>query len=287
MIVDSLDLLKQHIATIATVKNFALLKSYVEAAESWVKTQLLGTDLFDYVEEHKTDEAHRALVVRVQRIIALNGFDRSVPFMDLVQTDTGFAVTNTEALAPASKERVAALRAGLQRECDAAIEDLLLFLEETTEYNDEWKGSPVYALLTDTFLPTFTLFKRYAPYSAAVDVVYPKCRLDFARLNGKLREIMAGPVTNTLGAEFTADLLEELRDDDVADANKKILEPLRFALGLYTLGLDVQASGFMNKVVALLKATPEQYPIWAASPEGLAALTPLTAHTDSPVFMMI
>jgi hypothetical protein len=287
MIVDSLDILKRHVATIAAVNSFELFKSYIEAAESWTKTQLLGADLFDYVEAHKADEAHRALVVRVQRIIALNGFDRSVPFMDLVQTNNGFAVTNTEGLTPASKERVAALRAGLQRECDAAIEDLLLFLEKTTEYHDEWKGSPTYTLLTDTFLPTFTLFKRYAPYSALVDAIYPKCRLDFVRLNGKLREVMAGQIANTLGTEFTNDLLEELRDDDVTDANKKIVEPLRFALGSYTLGLDAQADKFMGKVTALLKAHPEQYPAWATSPEGLAALTPPAAHTDSPIFIMI
>jgi hypothetical protein len=287
MIVDSLDILKQHIATIAAVDSFALFKSYIEAAESWAKSQLLGADLFDYVEEHKSDEAHRALVGRVQRIIALNGFDRSVPFMDLVQTSNGFAVTGTDGLVPASRERVAALRAGLQRECDAAIEDLLLFLEENAAYHDEWKGAPVYALLTDTFLPTFTLFKRYAPYSAAVDAVYPKCRLDYARLNGRMREVMASQIANTLGTEFTADLLEELRDGDVSAANKKILEPLRFALGLYTLGLDAQAAGFLGRVTALLKAHPEQYPVWAASPEGVAALTPPTANTDTPVYLMI
>jgi hypothetical protein len=287
MIVDTLDILKQHVATIAAVNSFALLKSYVEAAESWIKTQLLGADLFDFVEGHKTDEAHKALVGRVQRIIALNGFDRSVPFMDLVQTDTGFAVINTEALVPASKERVASLRAGLQRECDAAIEDLLLFLEETPAYHDEWKGAPVYTLLTDTFLSTFTLFKRYAPYSAAVDAIYPKCRHDFARLNGKLREVMANQIANTLGTEFTTDLLEELRDGDIAADNKKILEPLRFALGLYSLGLDAQAGKFMGKVTALLKANPELYPVWAASPEGLAILTPSAEHTDTPIFMMI
>ena len=287
MIVDTLDILKQHIATIAAVNSFALFKSYVEAAENWIKTQLLGAELFDFVEAHKADEAHGALVVRVQRIIALNGFDRSVPFMDLVQTDTGFAVTNTEALAPASKERVAALRAGLQRECDAAIEDLLLFLEEKEDYHDEWKGAPVYTLLTDTFLPTFTIFQRYAPYSTAVDAIYPKCRLDFARLNGKLRGVMASQITNALGTEFTDDLLEELRDNKVSAANRKLIEPLRFALGLYTLGLDAQAAGFMGKITAFLKANPEQYPVWAASPEGVSALTPPTANTDTPIYMMI
>jgi hypothetical protein len=287
MIVDNLDVLKKHVATIAAVNSFELFKSYMEAAENWAKTQLLGADLFDFVEEYKSDEAHSALVGRVQRIIALNGFDRSVPFMDLVQTNTGFAVTNTDGLAPASKERVAALRAGVQRECDAAIEDLLLFLEENEAYHDEWKGAPVYTLLTDTFLPSFTLFQRYAPYSAAVDAVYPKCRLDFARLNGKMREVMASQITNALGTEFTAGLLEELRDGDLTSDNKKIIAPLRFALGLYTLGLNAQAAGFMGKVTALLKANPELYPAWAASPEGLATLATPPEHAESPIFIMI
>jgi hypothetical protein len=279
--------MKQHVATIATVSSFELLRSYVEAAESWAKTQLLGADLYTYIEAHREDTAHRELVSKAQRVIALNGFDRSVPFMDLVQTDTGFAVTNTEKLAPASKERVAALRAGLQRECDAAVEDLLLYLEDAPAYHDEWKGSPVYTLLTDTFLPTFTIFKRYAPYSAAVDAVYPKGRLDFSRLNGRLREIMANQIANVLGAEFTGELLEQLRDGDLAAANKKLLEPLRFALGLYALGLEAQGEGFLSKVTLLLKNDPNSYPAWRDSPEGAALLTPPAETTDSPVFLMM
>ena len=285
MIVDSLDIMKQHVATIAAVDKFELLQSYVEAAERWAKSELLGADLFNFVETHKSNSAHQELTGRVQRIIALNGFDRAVPFLDVVQTNTGFAVTSTEGLVPASKERVASLRAGLQAEQDAVIEDLLLFLEETPIYHDDWKGSPVYTLLTDTFLPTYTIFKRYAPYSQAVTLFYPKSRLEFARLNGKLREVMADKIQNVLGVEFMTKLLECLRDDDLPTNYVAIVEYLRFALGLYAIGLT--GDNFMAKVTDILKNNPDSYPVWRDSSEGRAILAPPATHSDTPIFFGI
>jgi len=284
MIVDSLDIMKQHVATIAAVDKFELLQSYVEAAERWAKNELLGADLFDFVEAHKTNSDQRELLVRVQRVIALNGFNRAVPFLDVVQTNNGFAVTDAEGLVPASKERVASLRAGLQAETDEAVEELLRFLEETAAYHDDWKGSPTYTLLTDTFLPTYTLFKRYAPYSKAINLTYPKSRLDFAQLNGKLREVMADKIRGTLGAEFMDELLEQLRDDDLPAENNQLMENIRFALGMYAIGLIPQGDNFMAKVTDILKKAPEDYPTWRNSSEGKAILSPPIPHSDTPIF---
>jgi hypothetical protein len=287
MIVDSLDIVKKYVATIASLSQFELLKSYMEAAEEWVKNDLLGTDLYDLAEKDKTDATHALLVARIQRIVSLNGFNRAVPFLDVVQTDNGFAVTRTEGLAPASKERVAALRAELEQECDHAVESLLFFLEETATYHEKWKKSPAYALLTDTFLPTFRIFKRHVPYSEEVVAVYPKGRLEFARLQGKMRAVMANQIDAVLGDAFKEELLTQMRGNSLTKDNEWLLEPARFALALYTLGIDVRGDGFLNRVAAMLKNNPTVYPTWANSDVGKSVLAPVAGEVDSPIFNAI
>ena len=45
-----------------------------------------------------------------------------------------------------------------------AIEDLLEYLEDHADYHDEWKGSPAYTLLSDTYILTLKDFRRYTPF---------------------------------------------------------------------------------------------------------------------------
>jgi hypothetical protein len=271
MIVDSIDIIKQHVATIAEDMNFAIFEKYVQAAESWTKTHLLGKELYNFIETNKAVQEYSDLVEKTQRIIALNGFARSIPFMDLMQTNAGFAVANTEKVAPASKERVAALRSGTQKEYEDAVEDLLLFLElqvmeETPpSYISDWTASPVYTILTDTFLPTYDLFKLYAPYSEVVANIYPNCRFDFVRLKGKMRLVVAKKFRNVLGGELTDMLLEYLRDKDLPEKYFKLVELLRFALASYTLGLDEQGDEFMNDIISIMKENPGEFPDWTGN----------------------
>jgi hypothetical protein len=262
MIVDSIDILKRHVATIADVGDFNIYSSYVMAAGGWLRNHITGDELYYFAELHKDDPEHSGLVDRLQRIISLNAFLRAVPFLDLALTNTGFGVANTEKIAPASKERVASLRAGLQAECGEAVEDLLKYLEDSEAYHADWKESPVYTLLTDTFLPSYDIFKRYAPYSERVENVYPKSRMDFVKLFGKMREVMEDKIKSATGDSLTQKIIEELRSGTLGIASLKILEPLRFALACYTLGLDVDGDNFISKVLSIIKENAGDYPEW-------------------------
>jgi hypothetical protein len=260
MIIESLDIIKKHVSTItADSISFAEMEEHVRAAESWLKNDLTGKNLFDFIEEHKTDEQHKSLIDKAERIIALNAFGRAVPMLNLVLTSAGFAVTNNEKVAPASKERVADLREGLRRQCADAVEDLIIYLE-TAEVGNIWKESPSYSLLTDTFLPTFLLFKNYAAYSEAVDAIYPKCRFDFAKLRGKMRTVMASKITGAIGNQLVDNILVEQRNNSFSESTQKIIENLRFALAAYTLGQNDYGDMFMNIVLSVIKNNPDDFP---------------------------
>jgi hypothetical protein len=266
MIVDSFEIIKSHISTIAPDSiGFAEIREHINAAESWLCNDLTGSALFSFIEEEKDIPEHRELVEKIQRVIALNAFGRAVPFLNLVLTAAGFGVTNNEKIAPASKERIADLRDGLKSQCADAIEDLIIFLEKEETYRELWKESPSYSLFTDSLLPTFVLFKSYAPYSLAVDAVYPKCRIDFAKLRGKIRTVMASKITNAVGKATVDTLLEEIQANTLSATGSKIIEPLRFALAAYTLGLNDDGDMFISQALSIIKENPTDFPDFASN----------------------
>ena len=95
-----------------------------------------------------------------------------LPFFDLIETEAGFAVTRNETMAPASPERVKALKAGVEQWLSEAIERLLEYLEESPSYHEDWKGSETYSLLTETYIHTLREFRRYAPFEGSTARIY-------------------------------------------------------------------------------------------------------------------
>lgn len=80
----------------------------------------------------------------------------SVPSLDLILTDSGFAVVSNQNLAPASRERVAALLNSLRRQASDARDLLLLDLCKTN-----WVSSQQCTLLRSTLLWCPMLARRY------------------------------------------------------------------------------------------------------------------------------
>ena len=80
----------------------------------------------------------------------------SVPSLDLILTDSGFAVVSNQNLAPASRERVSALLNSLRRQASDARDLLLLDLCKTN-----WVRSQQCTLLRSTLLWCPMLARRY------------------------------------------------------------------------------------------------------------------------------
>lgn len=85
-----------------------------------------------------------------------NAAAESIPSLDLILTDSGFAVVSNQNLAPASRERVTALLNSLRRQASDARDLLLLDLCKTN-----WVSSKQCTLLRSTLLWCPMLARRY------------------------------------------------------------------------------------------------------------------------------
>lgn len=104
-----------------------------------------------------------AIGKRFQRLVCLSAAYRAISQFDLVLTGTGFGIVSNQNVAPASRDRVAALSRQLYREKSDEW-DLLLELLTATD----WSHTPEAVLWVSRLLWNATLARRYGIRSQSV-----------------------------------------------------------------------------------------------------------------------
>ena len=95
---------------------------------------------------------------------------RALPHLDLVLTDNGFAVVSNQNLAPASRDRVAALSERLREQKSDARDELLFALCGI----EAWRNMDIARRLRTTLLWCPTLCRRYGVTDAERRPVYER-----------------------------------------------------------------------------------------------------------------
>lgn len=270
MLVNTIGRMMAVIPTIAD-DNFDKFAPYLADARAWLKREIVGTELYNLINaasdavlaDDATDEQKAAfaidteLVTHAESIISYKAYFEAIPFLDLVGTADGFAVRSNQTHAPASKERVAALRQANLKWVGESIENLLEFLEEHEDYHDEWKGSPAYSMLSDTFILTVREFRKYAQFDGS--------RLEWIKLHPEMMNAMRLKIGSRISPELSDQILEQLRDGDLTDKNKAILENLRFAFANFTIGNNDLAESYLVRVRNVIMKKPDDYPAFRDS----------------------
>lgn len=115
------------------------IQKFLSQAELWINTSICSHAVYgQLVSDERTEE-----VGLIKQIEALDGFLRAIPFLDLVLTPNGFGVVSNQNVAPASKERVANLRAQATIERDMAIEQLFRKLHGYQTWCDSPQGKRI------------------------------------------------------------------------------------------------------------------------------------------------
>lgn len=280
MIINDISTLKRYISTIAG-DDFEVFAPYVATADAWLREAVAGETLYALIQSLPDTDR---LAELARRLVAFHAYERAIPFLDVVQTDNGFAVASTDKLAPASRERVNALLAATRTEQDNALEALQAYLEASPAFHAAWKDSPCYSLLTDTFIHSLKQFQRYAWAAPDNTKLYPKNRREFTALRGAMREATAFQIAPTVSAQLCDELIQALREGTVTFAQQDIIEPLRFALVNLVLQQPDKADGYLRHALARLKTNPEAYPAWANSAVGQAALSSTDTPNDQSIF---
>jgi hypothetical protein len=276
MLIHNIETLKLFIPTIVG-GDFEKYRAFAESAGLWLKKEITGTDLYEKLieqpaelpseatEQQKTEALEVEQAFRfAQAVVAYKAYADGVPHFDLVETESGFAIVSTEKLAPASQQRVAALQAGMYKKLSEAIEAFLEYLEDATTLHDEWKGSPTYTLLSDTYIVTLREFIRFVQYTGP--------RLEFVALKPLMLNAIHLKIEPVISAELSEEIIEELRDGDMSIPNEDIISDLRFAFANFTLGFNEIGQAYLMRVSKKLYANPDDYPAFRDSDLYIAYL---------------
>ena len=134
------------------------LTPFLESAEQWVMDNFVPEPLFTEIATAENNSQLSTLNFQLSTIIACHAYMTAIPSLDLVLTPNGFGIVSNQTIAPASRERVAALITSLESQRDAAIEALILRLSSRSD----WRESPQGQYFAATMFPTLSLCRRLA-----------------------------------------------------------------------------------------------------------------------------
>lgn len=275
MILKTIDQLKKVLPTTVEMDNFSDFEPYVRSAELWIRNQVLGKDLYDTVNGDAF--ADEDILQLCQSVIGNHAYWDAIPFLDLIHTNNGFAVISATNKVPASKERVERLREQCLIRRDSEVELLIAFLEEHTDYHDEWKGSPVYSVMSECLIRTATELMRYSQWTGT--------RRDFLQLRPKMIQQTMTRLEPVFSKDYMEELIEKQRDNEVTAGDLKLIVLLKFALGSLVTDNEHPAKKIAADALRYIDNHLTDFPTYVSSGEYLARITPGYENTtDATIF---
>ena len=254
MFCTSIEILKKYLPTVIN-SEYAKYEAEVLEANRWLKSEILGKELFESMEE--PDFNDEELVGYCEAVVARKAYLEGIPSFDLTETSAGFVVTRNDNQAPASPERVKKLQDSIAHRLTDSIENLFQYLEEHTDYHNDWKGSSTYALLSDTYIHTLSEFRRYAPW--------PGSRIEWVASKPMMLNVAKLMIEPVISQELSEEIIEELRDDDLSESNGTIISDLKFAFANFVVGEKEAGNSYLYRIRKKLMANPSDYPAWENS----------------------
>lgn len=163
-----------------------------------------------------------ALLVMVQRPLAHFIFFEGIPDLDLVITDSGFAVVHNQNLTPASKDRVAAFRKSKETLGYDGIEQLYHFLEENEDDYPEWIDSEAYSRHFELFIHSAIELEDY--------VVTGRSRRKYLDLVPTMKRVERFSLIPVMSEALADKIKLEIASGEVSEPTRKALELIRGAV---------------------------------------------------------
>ena len=280
MILKTIDQFTGAVPTAVGVDNFEDVKPYVDSAELWLKTHILGKNLYDSIiatiESSTGPGTDEVLLNFCLNVIANHAYWDAIPFLDVVHTNQGFAVISANNKVPASKERVERLRSQCLVRRDNEVENLIDYLEQTTAYHNDWKGSPAYSILSDCLIQTARELEIYAEWTGT--------RKDFLKLRPKLIQETINLLEPVFSKDYIEELIEKQRDDDLNGDDLRVSILLKQSLGCIVSGNRDIAEKIASDALRYIDENPVSFPTYFDSSEYSARSEFYSNSTDDPIF---
>lgn len=240
MIVNNIEDLKAIIPTVIG-ENFGLYAQVLSDSEYWLRHSILG--------DIKPDDSDY-LLEKCRTTIAYRAYWTVIPQLDLVNTGNGFAIVNTQNLAPASRDRVNSLRESIKALWVASEGDLYEFLEDN--HSEQWTQSPYSTVISNSLLPTLRLFNRSGIFAGGYT--------EWRQSRMKHRLILANSISPVLSSELTNRLIK--------DGDKMILDDVRTAFAAYFNGDTASGDSLIAYVRGYVRSHLDDYPEYRDSTQN-------------------
>lgn len=253
MLITTIDQFAKKIPTAVSIDSFEDLETYVESAELWLKSNVLGKSLYDNIDasQDSSSGADADLLSLCRTVIANHAYYNAIPFLDLVHTNNGFGVVKNSNVAPASKERVDKLRKQCLIRRDQEVDSLIDYLLSHSTYHDAWKSSDVFGDMFSSLLPTLKVFGKYHDIS------------DLATLNkmrGAIITVQNTWVADVISQDYMDVLVESQKDDDFTPEDNAIINLLRDAICKLSLAWGIESMGIIiDKTGVVTMKTTDYY----------------------------
>lgn len=281
MLVESINDMRKFLPAIMMKGNPEVFDDALEVAQESLVDEILGEDLESRLE--KKDETDKRLLKKVQRIISVQAFLASIPEMDLILTDAGFAVTENDQMAPASQQRVQALIQSLSAKLDDSKDRLVLYLLRSSEY-ESWRGTEEFGRLSEGLIMTYSEFKDVAVLNNITAPSYPKGWSDFLKLTNSLNLALMTDVASYISKDYAEELLEKTRDREAfSHVEQGVLSHIKTAIAAFAMGDRRTGIDQTIEAISDMKSNPESFPTYMASAE---AIDLTLSHGDTPIFTM-
>lgn len=281
MLVESINDMRKFLPAIMMKGNPEVFDDALEVAQESLVDEILGEDLESRLE--KKDDTDKRLLKKVQRIISVQAFLASIPEMDLILTDAGFAVTENDQMAPASQQRVQALIQSLSAKLDDSKDRLVLYLLRSSEY-ESWRGTEEFERLSEGLIMTYSEFKDVAILNNITAPSYPKGWSDFLKLTNSLNLALMTDVASYISKDYAEELLEKTRDREAfSHVEQGVLSHIKTAIAAFAMGDRRTGIDQTIEAISDMKSNPESFPTYMASAEAIGLTL---SHGDTPIFTM-
>lgn len=255
MIISTIDGFIEAIPT-AQGTEFGVLKPYVSDAETEIMSvHVLGKALFDHIAalDH-TDQ----LWLLLRNTVANMAYRNAIPFVDLIQTNNGFAVVSSSNQAPASKERVERLIA----QCDAMVDrnmDLLIIqIMATPVALGKWEPDALK-------LFTSCLFITGIDYAGST---MAKCsRTDFLKAKPVMLNAQDTVLAPAISRAYLDELITKNRTREWGAVDLPVVDACKQILAMHVAGKDVSAKKRLDQLLVNMESMIDSFPTYKASAE--------------------
>lgn len=254
--------LKELIGFIYRSINFNNLKSYIGMAERDM-IRIIGKDVFQTAQDHYDSDNYQAepvegeeesiayqtldlLVARIQYPVAIHAYRKYAPNADLAHSDKGRQIFVSDNEKPAFEWMIEKDNDNLIRLANEATDILLEFLddhiEDTHLVGEEgeeeekllipWADSDAYKATKALFINTVDEFQEV--------FMIGNSRLTFLSLAPIMRRVQENELKPCFSETLYAEILEDIKAQEISDDNLPILDRARQALGLLTLSVAVK-----------------------------------------------